>query len=122
MRAIRKGRSNKNNLERRTRRNLLGPRFAIGHCAPPGGARSLEASRATEFGDAVALMMSTGKKRSAFLERMRKRGAADQLNRADCLSYACAKAAGARLLFKGEDFAKTDVNDAWQASRKPSPR
>ena len=35
-----------------------------------------------------------------------------RLNFADCLSYACAKAAGARLLFKGEDFAKTDVNDA----------
>ena len=33
------------------------------------------------------------------------------MNFADCLSYACAKAAGARLLFKGEDFAKTDVND-----------
>lgn len=33
-----------------------------------------------------------------------------QLNLADCLSYACAKALDARLLFKGEDFAKTDVN------------
>jgi ribonuclease VapC len=32
-----------------------------------------------------------------------------QLNLADCLSYACAKSLGARLLFKGEDFAKTDV-------------
>jgi ribonuclease VapC len=35
-----------------------------------------------------------------------------RLNFADCLSYACAKATGARLLFKGEDFAKTDVNDS----------
>ncbi|HEY1942580.1 MAG TPA: type II toxin-antitoxin system VapC family toxin [Roseiarcus sp.] len=33
-----------------------------------------------------------------------------QLNLADCLSYACAKALGAPLLYKGEDFAKTDVN------------
>ncbi len=32
------------------------------------------------------------------------------LNFADCLSYACAKANGATLLFKGDDFAKTDVN------------
>ncbi len=32
------------------------------------------------------------------------------LNLADCLSYACAKALGASLLYKGEDFAKTDVN------------
>ena len=33
-----------------------------------------------------------------------------RLNFGDCLSYACAKSHGARLLFKGEDFAKTDVN------------
>jgi ribonuclease VapC len=45
-----------------------------------------------------------------------------RLNFADCLSYACAKAAGARLLFKGEDFAKTDVNESWGASRKRPPR
>ncbi len=33
-----------------------------------------------------------------------------RLNFADCLSYACAKAYGAVLIFKGDDFAKTDVN------------
>jgi ribonuclease VapC len=33
-----------------------------------------------------------------------------RLNFADCLSYACAKANGATLLFKGDDFAKTNVN------------
>jgi ribonuclease VapC len=33
-----------------------------------------------------------------------------RLNFADCLSYAGAKAFGARLLFKGNDFAKTDAN------------
>jgi ribonuclease VapC len=31
------------------------------------------------------------------------------LNMGDCFAYACAKANGAELLFKGEDFAKTDV-------------
>lgn len=34
-----------------------------------------------------------------------------RLNIADCLSYACAKAYRAPLLFKGDDFTKTDVND-----------
>jgi len=34
------------------------------------------------------------------------------LNFGDCLSYACAKAHGAALLFKGDDFAQTDVNRA----------
>jgi ribonuclease VapC len=32
-----------------------------------------------------------------------------RLNFADCLSYACAKGAGARLLYKGNDFARTDM-------------
>jgi ribonuclease VapC len=31
------------------------------------------------------------------------------LNFGDCLSYACAKMHGARLLFKGGDFAHTDI-------------
>ncbi len=32
-----------------------------------------------------------------------------RLNFGDCLSYACAKANGAALLFKGDDFARTDI-------------
>lgn len=34
------------------------------------------------------------------------------LNIADCLSYGCAKAHGARLLFKGNDFVHTDIAGA----------
>jgi ribonuclease VapC len=34
-----------------------------------------------------------------------------QLNMGDCFAYACARAQDAPLLFKGEDFSKTDVND-----------
>jgi len=34
------------------------------------------------------------------------------LNFGDCLSYACAKVHGARLLFKGGDFAHTDIAKA----------
>jgi ribonuclease VapC len=36
-------------------------------------------------------------------------GTGGNLNFGDCLSYACAKAHNARLLFKGHDFAQTDV-------------
>lgn len=32
-----------------------------------------------------------------------------QLNMGDCFAYACAKANGAKLLYKGNDFAKTDL-------------
>ena len=31
------------------------------------------------------------------------------LNMGDCYAYACAKIHGAKLLFKGNDFAKTDI-------------
>lgn len=34
------------------------------------------------------------------------------LNMGDCFSYACAKANGVSLLFKGEDFSKTDIVQA----------
>lgn len=42
-------------------------------------------------------------------ERYGKGRAKPGLNFGDCLSYACAKAHGARLLYKGEDFAATDI-------------
>jgi ribonuclease VapC len=31
------------------------------------------------------------------------------LNMGDCFAYACARANRARLLFKGDDFSKTDI-------------
>ena len=37
------------------------------------------------------------------------RGHPARLNFADCLSYACAASAGASLLFKGNDFNRTDI-------------
>lgn len=36
-------------------------------------------------------------------------GSPAKLNFGDCFAYACAKAHGAVLLYKGEDFAKTDM-------------
>lgn len=33
------------------------------------------------------------------------------LNMGDCFAYACAKTLGASILFKGEDFARTDLID-----------
>lgn len=32
-----------------------------------------------------------------------------QLNMGDCFAYACAKAHGAKLLYKGDDFSRTDM-------------
>lgn len=45
----------------------------------------------------------------AFQQYGKGRGHPARLNLADCLSYACAKRLGIGLLYKGEDFAKTDM-------------
>lgn len=45
----------------------------------------------------------------AFQRYGKGRGHPARLNLADCLSYACAKRLGGGLLFKGEDFAQTDL-------------
>ena len=37
------------------------------------------------------------------------RGHQAQLNMGDCFAYACAKAHGLRLLYKGNDFSRTDL-------------
>lgn len=45
----------------------------------------------------------------AFADYGKGRGHPAQLNLADCLSYACAKNRKLPLLYKGNDFAKTDL-------------
>ena len=45
----------------------------------------------------------------AFARYGKGRGHPARLNLADCLSYACAKRLGAKLLYKGDDFARTDL-------------
>jgi ribonuclease VapC len=45
----------------------------------------------------------------AFADYGKGRGHPARLNLADCLSYACAKARGIPLLYKGNDFIHTDL-------------
>ena len=53
--------------------------------------------------------------RNAFLRFGKGRGHPARLNFADCASYALAKARNIPLLFKGNDFAKTDIVPALDA-------
>jgi ribonuclease VapC len=46
---------------------------------------------------------------TAFERYGKGRGKKSKLNFGDCLSYACAKAHGAALLYKGGDFSQTDI-------------
>ena len=51
--------------------------------------------------------------RQAFIQFGRGRHSA-RLNFGDCFSYALAKARNDSLLFKGDDFSKTDLVSAWK--------
>jgi ribonuclease VapC len=46
------------------------------------------------------------------MDRFGKGRHAARLNMGDCFAYACAKVHGLPLLFKGDDFAKTDITAA----------
>ena len=69
--------------------------------------------------DAYPLPLSvsiTGKEADTALDAFARygkgRGHPAQLNMADCFAYAAAKNYRAALLFKGEDFTKTDIRPA----------
>jgi len=62
----------------------------------------------------VAVTPEQGKAAVAAFLRYGKGRHRAGLNLADCFSYALAKVKKAPLLFKGNDFAKTDVVPAWQ--------
>ena len=58
----------------------------------------------------IALTDPIGRVAVACFETYGKGRHPARLNIVDCFSYACAKSLGVSLLFKGEDFARTDVN------------
>jgi len=49
---------------------------------------------------------------AAFAAYGKGRGRPAQLNLADCMSYACARVHRVPLLFKGDDFSRTDIEAA----------
>jgi ribonuclease VapC len=88
-------------------------------CMVLAGRRDVSPSRAQHYFDGLASQIGlievpideqVGRTAVERFERYGKGRHPAQLNFGDCLSYACAKAHGARLLFKGDDFAQTDVN------------
>ncbi len=83
-------------------RLLISPREAEGQFE-----RFLEEAEVSEVG----LDAAVGTVAVACFEKFGKGRHPARLNFADCLTYACAKVHGATLLFKGDDFSKTDIND-----------
>ncbi len=83
-------------------RLLISPRQAEGQFE-----RFLDEADVSEVG----LNAAIGAAAVACFEKFGKGRHPARLNFADCLAYACAKVHGATLLFKGDDFSKTDVND-----------
>jgi len=78
---------------------------------PPLSAQDLYDDFASESGvTEFSIDERVGRLAVQCFERYGKGRHPAQLNFGDCLSYACAKANNVLLLFKGEDFAQTDVN------------
>jgi ribonuclease VapC len=78
---------------------------------PPLSAQDLYDDFASESGVAeIPIDERIGRLAVECFEKFGKGRRPVQLNFGDCLSYACAKARGAKLLYKGADFAQTDVN------------
>ena len=67
----------------------------------------------------VRTVSITGKEAEAALDAFSRygkgRGHPAQLNMGDCFAYAVAKTYRTTLLFKGEDFTKTDIQSATEA-------
>jgi ribonuclease VapC len=87
-------------------------------CMVLASRRDVSPMRAQDYFDDLASQMemseipideSVGRMAVECFERYGKGRHTAGLNFGDCLSYACAKAHGAALLFKGDDFAQTDV-------------
>jgi ribonuclease VapC len=79
-----------------------------------GGDMTLARSKVTEFLRIADIELSAiGMAELALAldahERYGKGRHPARLNMGDCFAYACAKTQGAPLLFKGDDFSKTDV-------------
>ena len=77
--------------------------------APPVARQRIDSFLATTGVDVVPIDREAGNLAVEAFARYGKGRHPARLNFADCLSYACAKAAGARLLYKGNDFARTDM-------------
>ena len=100
-------------------RRLTSAAVRLEACMVLAGRRDVSPLRAQHYFDGLASQLALsevpideriGRMAVACFERFGKGRHPAQLNFGDCLSYACAKASSAFLLFKGEDFARTDVN------------
>ena len=69
----------------------------------------VEVAVAAFLAEARIEIVPTGLAVRAFSDYGKGRGHPAQLNLADCLSYACAKEHGVPLLYKGNDFSRTDL-------------
>ncbi len=103
------------------RRRLTSPAVRLETCMVLARRRDVAPLRAQHYFDRLASQLSLtetpidegiGRLAAECYERYGKGRHPAQLNFGDCLSYACAKAHRALLLFKGEDFLKTDINAA----------
>jgi ribonuclease VapC len=97
---------------------LTSPAVRLETCMVLAGRRDVSALRAQDYFDGLVSQLGLvetpideriGRLAVECFEQYGKGRHPAGLNFGDCLSYACAKAHGATLLFKGEDFSQTDL-------------
>jgi ribonuclease VapC len=81
-----------------------------------GGAEAADAALAAIFADpAIQVIEFTTAHLAAAIDAFDRYGKGRHpagLNYGDCMAYAVARVAGCPLLYKGEDFARTDIRPA----------
>lgn len=79
-------------------------------CSMPDARRAVERALQVAKVEVVPITREIGVLALEAFEKYGKgRGTKAQLNMGDCFAYACAKSLGVSLLYKGNDFAQTDL-------------
>jgi len=81
----------------------------IGNIAINEALRIVEAFLAEIGATVMPIDAATGREALSAFARFGKGRHPAALNMGDCFAYACARAAGAKLLCKGDDFPRTDL-------------
>ena len=106
-----------------THKGMAAPTFVETALVMDNRRTGVPPERLTQFFEEQQIMLTDFTPEHAHLAREAYRrygrgsGHPARLNFGDCLSYAAARASDEPLLFKGDDFAHTDVRDACAESR-----
>ena len=81
----------------------------IRNSGTPGAQRIVDQFLSAAGAEIVPITAEIGRGATRAFERFGRGQHPARLNMGDCFAYACARALGVPLLFKGDDFSQTDI-------------